>query len=369
VRSRLSHRIWRVGPRQPLSRPSIAALIAQDGDTVEIEAATYEADAAVWRQNDLTLRGVGGRAVLRADGANAEGKAIWVIKGSRTTVENIEFIGATVPDANGAGIRQEGTGLIIRSCYFHHNQNGILAGQNPMSEIVVESSEFADNGTGDGYTHNIYIGTVKSFTLQYSYVHHVRVGHNVKSRAVVTRILYNRIMDEKTGNGSYQIDLPNGGRSYIIGNLIQKGPAAENAAFVSYGAEGITHSVNQLFVVNNSFVNDRRRLGGRFVKLKGQPAVVRVINNIFVGRGATPRGDTADVSHNLVSATPGFKDQNNFDYRLIAGSAAIDAGIDPGTSDDFSLRPAEEYVPKVGKRKRPIMGPIDIGAYEHNGKD
>jgi len=121
----------------------MAALIAQDGDIVEIEAATYDGDAAVWRQNNLTLRGIGGRAVLRANGASAEGKAIWVIKGSGAIVENIEFVGSTVADGNGAGIRQEGAGLIIRNCYFHHNQNGILTGQNPLSDILIESSEFA----------------------------------------------------------------------------------------------------------------------------------------------------------------------------------------------------------------------------------
>ena len=368
VRLRLPQHILRVGPGHTLSRPSMAALIAQDGDIVEIEAATYDGDAAVWRQNNLTLRGIGGRAVLRANGASAEGKAIWVIKGSGAIVENIEFVGSTVADGNGAGIRQEGAGLIIRNCYFHHNQNGILTGQNPLSDILIESSEFAENGNRDGYTHNIYIGTVKSFTLQYSYVHHVRVGHNVKSRAPSTRILYNRIMDEKTGNGSYQIDLPNGGLSYIIGNLVQKGPRAENAAFVSYGAEGITHSVNQLFVVNNSFVNDQA-WGGQFIKLKAQPAVARLVNNIFVGRGKILQDGTAEQSHNLVSRNPGFKDRTHFDYRLIARSPAIDAAIDPGTADGFDLRPMEEYVAKTGKRTRRIVGAVDIGAYEYNEQE
>ena len=46
----------------------------------------------------------------------------------------------------------------MRDCYFHHNENGILTGRDPESDIVVEHSEFAHNGVGDGYTHNLYIG-------------------------------------------------------------------------------------------------------------------------------------------------------------------------------------------------------------------
>ena len=91
--------VLRVGPQRELKRPSEAARIARDGDLVEIDAGAYEGDAAVWRQHGLTIRGVGGRAQLRANGAHAEGKAIWVIKGDDTTIEGVEFSGAKVPDA------------------------------------------------------------------------------------------------------------------------------------------------------------------------------------------------------------------------------------------------------------------------------
>ena len=39
------------------------------GDTVEIDAGTYACDTSVkWNANFLTLRGVNGRAVMKADG-------------------------------------------------------------------------------------------------------------------------------------------------------------------------------------------------------------------------------------------------------------------------------------------------------------
>src|SRR6185295_17832841 len=130
--------------------PSAAAEIARDGDVIEIDAGVYARDAAVWRQHRLTIRGVGGRAHLRADGAQVEGKAIWVVKGNDATIESVEFSGAKVSENNGAGIRFEGAGLTVRDCFFHDNENGILTNANQASDILVEHSEFAHNGIGDG---------------------------------------------------------------------------------------------------------------------------------------------------------------------------------------------------------------------------
>lgn len=158
-------RVLRVGPGRTLATPSAAAAVARDGDTVRIDAGDYLGDVATWTQDDLTLVGVGGRAHLEADGNSAQGKAIWVIAGDRTRVQNIEFSGTTVPDQNGAGIRQEGAGLVVVHCFFHHSQNGILAGANLDSDIEIRRSRFSDLLTGTGFTHNIYIGTVRSFSL------------------------------------------------------------------------------------------------------------------------------------------------------------------------------------------------------------
>ena len=113
--------VIRVGPSEKIRLPSQAARVARDSDVVEITGATYIGDVAVWRQSDLTLRGVGGRPHFMAAGAHAGGKAIWVIKGNDVRVENIEFSGARVPDLNGAGIRFEGTNLTISRSYFHDN--------------------------------------------------------------------------------------------------------------------------------------------------------------------------------------------------------------------------------------------------------
>ncbi|MDQ2695407.1 MAG: right-handed parallel beta-helix repeat-containing protein [Pseudomonadota bacterium] len=261
--------------------PAAAAKAARDGDIVEILAGVYKEDVAVWKQDNLTLRGVNGRAHLAADGKAAEGKAIWVVKGDNVTIENIEFSGARATDRNGAGIRLEGAGLTIRNCYFHDNENGILGG-HPQGDVLIEHSEFADNGTGDGRTHNMYIGKGRNFTLRHSRTHHARVGHNVKTRAAHNVIEDNVIYDGETGNSSYAIDVANGGTARIQRNLIQKGPRAENKTFIRYGAEGLKYPDNTLVIEDNVFIDDLPG-GGRLYQAKGVEA--RFHGNVTAGGG------------------------------------------------------------------------------------
>ncbi len=352
---------YRVGPDREFKRPSEVSGLVKDGDVIEIDAGEYRRDVTVWRQDNLTLIGVDGRAHLIADGAHAEGKAIWVIKGRNTTVENIEFSGARVPDRNGAGIRQEGTNLRVIKCYFHHNENGILAGGNKDSEILITNSQFAHNGSGDGLTHNIYIGRIAKLTVSKSYIHHARIGHQIKSRARETIIEYNRIMDEETGNSSYIIDVPNGGVAIIVGNLLQQGPMTDNWAMISYGAEGSGSRAGALYVVNNTLVNDRR--DGIFVDASRAREPARIMNNIYVGTGTFVKGG-AELAANLGNSDMRLLDIRDFDYRLTAESPAVDAGIPVGELDGTTLTPVAQYRHVASADSRPVEGPMDAGAYE-----
>jgi hypothetical protein len=279
-----SARTIQVGPDRLYTLPSQAAKIAHDGDVIEIDAGDYPADAAFWRANNLTIRGVGGMAHLKSQGTTVKGKAIWVIKGNNTTVEHIGFYDAKVSHKNGAGIRQEGTNLTVRNSLFRNNQNGILTGKNPESEVLVEYTEFDQNGHGDGQSHNLYIGAIRKFTLRDSVSRRARIGHQVKSRAAENIITNNKLADGVTGNSSYLIDLPVGGRAYIAGNTLQQGALAENSTMVSFGAEKKQplHAQSALRVENNTFINDRRA-GCRllFVREGTEPAVVS--HNRFVG--------------------------------------------------------------------------------------
>ncbi|WP_395683940.1 hypothetical protein [Dokdonella sp.] len=358
-----------VGPGQAYAAPCAAIAAAGAGDTILIEAAgAYDGDVCAWSTNGLTLRGVNGRPHIDAAGNDAQGKAIWVISGNDTTIDNVELSGCHVPDANGAGIRQQGTNLTVRNAWFHDNENGILAGENIASTITIEHSEFAHNGAGDGYSHNLYIGHVARLVFRYNWSHGAVVGHLLKSRAARNDILYNRLTGEAGGSESYEINLPNGGLSYVIGNLVEQPSTTQNGAMLDYLSEGLgPNTDDRLFVVNNTFVNDRG--SGTFLQI-GATATTSAVarNNIFHGGGTPSSQANALLDHNYIGNAALFVDAAHYDYRLLAGAnAVIDAGVAPGSGGGEPLAPTRVYVHPVAAGARPVLGAFDIGAYEWPG--
>ena len=353
-----------VGPGQPYAKPCAAIAAAAANDTIRIDASgNYAGDVCAWSKNGLTLIGVNGRPRIDAAGQHAQGKAIWVIAGADTVIDNIELSGATVPDGNGAGIRQEGRNLTIRNAYFHDNENGILTGALSGSTITIEYSEFANNGAGDGFTHNLYIGGIDRLIFRYNWSHGASIGHLLKSRARENYILYNRLTGETGGTESYEINLPNGGLSYVIGNLVEQPPTSDNGAMLDYLSEGGANPDQRLFVINNTFVNNRG--SGTFLQIAAStnmPAVVR--NNIFYGGGVVTNQASAVLDQNLVATDPLFVNAAQYDYRLLPGSPAINAGATPGVGAGMSLAPVAAYVHPVAGATRVVAGTIDIGAYE-----
>ena len=363
--------VHKVGPGETLTKPSDAAAIASNGDTVEIQAGTYKCDTGVrWEADNLTIRGVGGMAHLDAAGCSIPGgKAIWNPKGRNFSIENIEFSGASVPSKNGAGIRYEGSGTFeVKGSYFHDNENGILyTSQDQNGEIIIEHSEFAGNGFGDGQSHNFYINNAKSFTFRYNYTHSANIGHLIKTRARENNILYNRITGEN-GTNSYEIDISEGGLTYIIGNLIQQGPQSQNNGIISYAAEVANAGEQRLYVINNTIVND----GGnaRLIRLGGQSLEEGIVqNNLLVGidqsRIIDGSSNSVTLANNVLTDTPGFVNRAQFDYHLTASSPAVDAGADPGTGAGMALKPITHYLHQQRKEARATNNTLDVGAYEY----
>jgi MYXO-CTERM domain-containing protein len=358
-----------VGPSGSFAAPCAAFAAAADGDSIEIDpAGQYLGDVCGISKNQLKISGKGGLAKIDAGGMNAQGKAIWVVQGDDTTIEGIEFTGAKVPDLNGAGIRQEGKNLTVRHCYFHDNEDGILAGDGADSEILIEHSEFDHNGAGDGYSHNLYINHVKKLTFRYNWSHRSVIGHLLKSRAAESYVLYNRITGEADGTSSYELDFPNGGKTYVIGNLIEQGPKTDNPSILAYIEEGANaaNPSHQLYVVNNTFVNDKG--SGTFLNIAADAAPSVVANNVFFGGGTPANQAAAMLSHNYTDKAPCLVDAAAFDYHLMAATPCVDGGADAGDGDGFSLTPAESYVHPAGSAPRTSVGSIDIGAYELGGE-
>ena len=343
-------RVIRVGPDRGIKTLAEAARLAPDGATIEVDAGTYRGDVAVWAQDDLTLRAIGGRVRLIADGAAAQGKAIWVVRSAQMRVDGFDFEGASVPSRNGAGIRFEQGRLQVRNCSFTGNEMGLLTNNEPHTELEIEASEFAHNRRPDGHNHNLYVGAIARLAVRSSYFHHAHTGHLLKSRAALNHIFYNRLTDEPGGTASYELEFANGGIACVVGNIIEQGAATENPHLVSFGAEGYVWPRNALYLVNNTLV-DRRPAGGVFLRVNPAPGTtLRAINNLLVGNGRLEDAGGGDYRSNFHVGPNEFANAAQFDYRLRAGSAVLGKATDPGHADGRALAATHEYLHPRGLR-------------------
>lgn len=360
----------RVGPQQPLQRPSQAAATAQDGDVVLIEAGNWRGDVATWPQNRLTICAVGGPVHLHADGQHAGGKGIWVVRGRGVLIDGIHFHGAAVPDQNGAGIRAEGDGLTLRHVGFFDNQNGILGPNH--GDLTVQRATFARNGVADpalqqghGRTHQVYTGGRHVRILESLFVEG-RVGHHIKSRAQRTEVQNTVILDGPDSTASYLVEAPDGGELLLRGNLLHKGPRASNAVMVRLGAEqmadGRTH---RLHLLHNTWVSDRpatrlvlARLGVQQVLLAGnlwasQHPLLSVVNGEVGEVLVQQHNRTLPRSHLPATAqlaTQGF-------WPLLDADTTLPTLADPAYQWDAPR-------PREARAIAPLPGPRRAGALQ-----
>ncbi len=394
-----------VGPSRTYTQIQGAINVAHDGDLILVDSGTYvgrDGTMLFDGPHNITVRGVGPTRPLLDMGTDHSvsvwGKGICTVSGNSgdLTFENLEFYRAAGRDLapwndtghNGAGVRYDGTGLLtMHNCYVHDCEEGMLTTSTLSYSVLIEYSEFNHNGYGNGSTHGVYLNHAESFTLRYSYMHRAHVGHEVKSRAKINYILYNRIMNED-GDASYEVDIPNGGLTYLIGNIIQQGPNATNGGIILYAEEGSGNGglnpVQNLYVINNT-VSNERGLSGTFVNNASSVAAT-LNNNLFLGstegtyditlsglgtvgtdnvlcnvnynNGGTTHGPSAYL------VSPGVPDYN---YHLTAQStAAIDKGVAPGSAGGFDLTPIYHYAQPCNYVLRPSDNALDIGAFEYS---
>jgi hypothetical protein len=270
-----------VGPQRAIKNIAACALLARAGAIIDVDAGDYLADVAVWQHNDITIRAVGGRVRLLAQGAAAEGKGIWVVRAKRMRVEGFDFEGAAVPSRNGAGIRLETGSLLVRDCRFRYNEMGLLTNNDPDTVLEVDNCEFAYNQRPDGHNHNLYAGRIARLTVINSYFHHGHIGHLLKSRAALTHVINSRLIDGADGTASYELEFPNGGAAFVVGNTIAQSTLTENAHLISFGAEGYKWPSNTLYLANNTLVNPLPQ--GVFLRVAPGADAVIDMDNVRVG--------------------------------------------------------------------------------------
>lgn len=441
-----------VGPTGEYASPCAAFSHLVDGDTVLIDANggvpyTDTTDCKI-SNNNLTITGVNGRPILDATNAGIA-KGIWVENGHDVVIDNFEFRNAHNSN-NAAGIRIEdgyiaggyppgGGNVTIERCYIHDNDDGILSGSADSGDqwysanpyITMQYDEFSRAGAGNpGYDHNIYMGWGGNltFTLQYSWSHDVQYsGIEVKSREPINNILYNLINDNLLynpnsdpggyQNGGFTMELPAGGTTYIVGNVIAKGPSCVNcnSADIMWRTQqaDVTSSDpvygvpnDDLHFINNTVYDDPSNgFPPQYVVMNcynypastcsandpslGPNLVTPPVfeNNIFIGpasSGSTPISITnmdspAPVEQgniNLLNtpanlASLDFANPMALDFHLLSGSPAIGEGIYPptnsnGVADPQALAINEYFDPaNTTARPTPTGSTMDAGAFHY----
>lgn len=366
---------WLVGPTRQYTAPSAVMNLVADGDTVLVDSGFYRGDVSVWNASNLVLLCPDGMARFNANGNIAQKKGIFVIYGDNDYMEGFELYGAAISETdgdNGAGIRMQGHGFTCRRCYIHDNQDGILSGigSDTTGDILIEACEFYHNGVESGpdagYEHNIYIGHCASLTVRFCYFHSSVQGHELKTRSNRNYIYCNHIVDGLTGDGSYSIDIPNGGLSYVIGNSIEKGPmSVNNNAAIEYGGEGIINGDSNFYFGNNTIVTDRQNTTFFHIQ-PGSKATLA--NNILAGGTQLMNGNAvADTFASVMSADTGlfhFKSVLQYNYHPVADFPGLhDAVLMVGQG--FSVLPESEYLDLLDSTARPWEQ--EIGAFNEIG--
>lgn len=162
-----------------------------------------------------------------APGGTGQG-GIMVGIGFDSIVENLEVRHVSnspgTNEANAGAIYKNGTltgNVTVNNCYIHDSDNGYINSANGC-HIVITNCLLARCGSYGGHSHNCYCGEGASLTFTNNYSIDSWLGHEVKSRAMVTTIENNFILEGLNGEASVPIDICQGGVVTISNNVIMK---------------------------------------------------------------------------------------------------------------------------------------------------
>lgn len=356
-----------VGPEGHPTSLRDAVRQAVDGDLIELLPGDYRGEVAVVEGRRLTIRGLGRRPVLHAEGRNAERKAILVVRGGDVRIENLEFRGCRADDRNGAGIRFESGHLAVVRCGFFDNEIGLLTSNDESARLEIEACEFGNAPRVVGGLHHLlYAGRIARLEVTGSRFHRGFEGHLVKSRARETRLAYNLIVDGPEGQASYEVDLPNGGRATLIGNVIAQSPDSQNFALVAYGAEGRPWPDSRLVLSHNTLVNERM-LPAMFLRVFAdrlpEGVEVHAVNNLTVGPGFFSLATRGRFDGNWPALAGMLRDVDALAYELAPGSMLRGRGVDPARFGP-DLAPRAEFAFPVGVRELRAPAAWSPGAFQ-----
>lgn len=412
-----------VGPGKPYDRIEAALAAARPGDTIRVhpraDHAPYERVALYVDRPRIAIRAAadaGRPVVLSGRGFDYSGRGrvpraiVQFAPGADDgLLEGFELTGAHNESHNGAGVRiNQANRVTVRACIIHGNDMGIMSNGDGTprtgADQLIEACRIHANGdrSHPGYNHNLYLGGT-SVTVRGCEIHGALTGHNVKSRARLTRVLACYVHD----SANREFDLVDargdttepGSDAVLAGNVIVKNPkCAGNRGVIHFGQDGGQEHDGTLWLVHNTIVTP---FISPVVSLSAPRARVRLFNNLvwdggapqggqklvergragegaevvggaglwlssgFGGAERVPRG-VADLFVAVRGAVPPFVKPGGGDYRLAGADAHIvNRGVGlPAEARERLGGPVPHYRPPQGWEVRPAAERPDLGAYE-----
>jgi hypothetical protein len=174
-------------------------------------------------------------------------------------------------------------------------------------------------------------------------------------------VLYNYLVDGPTGEASYELEFPEGGRNVVVGNVIAQSAKSQNPDILSMGAEARGGASHSLLLAHNTFVN-LGSASARFLHLWHERLTgdvqVQAINNLLAGPGQWSVGADKDGSGNRRAELGQLRDAISGDFRVRSDSSLI------GTAVASSLyTPAAEFVLPAGTRLLAAGTKLSPGAF------
>ena len=411
----------RVGPGKSFARIEDALTNARSGDTILIYPSAagkaYSRTAVYVAKDHITFKGIpaakGGRVAIDGTDYDYSGegripRAIFQFNrgADGCVLEGMELSGAHNESHNGAGVRiNQANDVVIRECNIHDNDMGIMSNGDGTDQTgvnqLIESCLIHSNGSlkEPGFNHNLYLGGT-SVRLIACEVHSSLTGHNVKSRAHRTEVLYcfihdsaNREFDLVDAQGD--TTAPNSD-AFLVGNIIVKAKNGEgNHSVIQFGADVGHEHDGTVYVDHNTIVTPYI---SPVVALSAPKAKVCFTRNIVWDAGSGQKGqkivdlgkmkDPNAVSGHCNWLSPGFSpppaglmktilarhgqspsfvNADKGDFHLVKPDMAL---VDAGKLMEAKLLKVVglklfQYKPPQGKEDRPASGKSDLGACGH----
>lgn len=268
---------------------TLATLIAGTaaGATLTLPAGTFVGTGTI--PNACTVTGAGmGKTIIDGTGITPTySKALLVPLVAGSTISNLTLQNANIAASQGnnaAGVRDNGNGIgfTLNGVEVTACQDGLLTF---ASNVTLIGGHTHDNGAGDGYTHEIYLGgdTTNTCTLTgWTSTCGAKSTHALKTRAGTTNVsggTFTGSADSTGAVGGSVIDIPDGGNFSATGATLVIAAGAANHEFLTFGLESAANaSIGDTVTLTNVVFTDNTGSGGIISNGTAIPAAKLVLS-------------------------------------------------------------------------------------------